>query len=351
MAAQTYDSFLLVSFGGPDCPDDVAPFLKNVLGGRSIPEERLKKLAEPYMLLGGKSPINEQNRALLAAIVDELSGRTGRGGDLGLAVYLGNLHWRPTIADALAQMADDGCVRTLAFATSAYGSYPGCRQYRRAIEQARKQVGPAAPRVDKIRLFYNHPGFIEAAADRVAAAFGRIDESDRGKSKVIFTAHSLPVDLARECPYERQVRESCRLVVERLQAGEQIDDDAKRSLAGWEQVYQSRSGSPSQPWLGPDVGERLIALDECKSVLISPIGFMSDHKEVVFDVDVEVQALCDRLNIKMVRAGTVGTHPSFVRMIRELVEERLQENPIRKSLGPDGPWPDECPKGCCPGPQ
>lgn len=345
-----YDSFLLVSFGGPDCPEDISPFLKNVLGGRSVPEERLAKLAEPYMLLGGKSPIKEQNRALLAAIINEFSGRDGGAGDLGLAVYWGNLHWQPTIFDALASMAGDGCKRTLAFATSAYGSYPSCRQYRLAIEEARKRIGSAAPQVDKIRLYYNHPGFIEAEADRIAAAFGRFDASRRARVKLLFTAHSLPLAMARECPYERQVRETCRLVVERLRGGELLDDDAKRSLDGWELVYQSRSGLPSQPWLGPDVGERLVALEDCREVLIAPVGFMSDHKEVVYDLDMEVQAVCDRLGINMVRAGTVGTHRSFVSMIRELVEERLQENPLRKSLGSDGPWPDECPQGCCPAP-
>ena len=340
MGDKPYDSVLLVSYGGPDGPDDVIPFLENVLQGRNLSREKLEELAEPYMFFDGISPINEQNRALLAAIIDELGGTRQNKSNLDLAVYWANLHWHPFLADVLRQMADDGCLRTLAFVTSAYGSYPGCRRYRQAIERAREQVGAEAPRVDKIRLFYNHPGFIEAMADRVAEVFLRIDKPRRSETKILFTAHSLPVSMARECPYERQVRESCRLVVERLKAP-----------VSWELVYQSRGGPPSQPWLGPDVGEWLVEHAECKEVLIVPIGFLSDHMEVIFDLDVEIQALCDHLGITMTRAGTVGTHPRFVRMIRELVEERLKPNPARPSLGPDGPWPDECPSNCCPGPE
>ena len=359
MGAKPYDSVLLVSYGGPDGPEDVIPFLENVLQGRNLSREKLEELAEPYMFFDGISPINEQNRALLAAIIDELGGTRQKGSNidgsnidgpnLDLTVYWANLHWHPFLADVLRQIAEDGCSRTLAFVTSAYGSYPGCRRYRQAIERAREQLGPEAPRVDKIRLFYNHPGFIEAMAERVAGAFLRIEEPSRADAKILFTAHSLPVSMARECPYERQVRESCRLVVERLEGMEQIDDTSKRCLADWELVYQSRSGPPSQPWLGPDVGEWLVEHDGCQDVLIVPIGFLSDHMEVIFDLDVEVQVLCDHLGITMTRANTVGTHPRFVRMIRELVEERLQPNPTRLSLGPDGPWPDECPPDCCPG--
>ena len=360
MGAKPYDSVLLVSYGGPDGPDDVIPFLEDILRGRNLSREKLEELAEPYMFFDGISPINEQNRALLAAVINELGGMRHDqpnldGSNLGLAVYWANLHWHPFLADVLRQIADDGFSRTLAFVTSAYGSYPGCRQYRQAIERAREPLGAEAPRVDKIRLFYNHPGFIEAMTDRVIDAFLRIDKPRRADAKVLFTAHSLPVSMAKTSPYERQIRESCRLVVERLHACEQLQDDCKRSLDGWELVYQSRSGPPSQPWLGSvmgewDVGEWLVAHDDCKEVLIVPIGFLSDHMEVIFDLDVEVQALCDHLGITLTRAGTVGTHPRFVRMIRELVEERLQPNPTRLSLGPHGPWPDECPADCCPGP-
>lgn len=354
MAELPYDCVLLVSYGGPDGPADVIPFIENVLRGRELTREQLEELAQPYMYFDGVSPINEQNRALLAAIIDELNA-TSRDGCEGLAlpVYWANLHWHPFLSDVLRQMADDGVAHALAFATSAFGSYPGCRKYRESIENARLEVGPNAPQVDKLRLFYNHPGFIHAVTDRVVDALGRI-EKPRGESvKILFTAHSLPISMAQSCPYERQVRESCRLVIERLQACEQLDPVEREGFADWQLVYQSRSGPPARPWLEPDVGQWLVEHYEdadTKHVAIVPIGFLSDHMEVIFDLDLEIRALCDKLGINMVRAGTVGTHPRFVRMIRELIEERLDPNKPRQSLGTDGPWPDECPGGCCPGP-
>ena len=351
MDSKPYDSLLLLSYGGPDGPDDVIPFLEDILKGKNISKSRLEELAEPYMYFGGASPINEQNRALLAAIVEELGGMRHDKPDLGIAVYWANLHWHPLLPDVLRQIADDGFSRTLAFVTSAYGSYSGCRQYREAIELARRQVGPEAPQVDKIRLFYNHPGFVEAVADRVAEAFLRIDETSRNGVKLLFTAHSIPVTMAETAPYERQLRETCRLVAVHVQTSEKLDDDARRalqrSLDDWTLVYQSRSGPPDQAWLVPDVGDWLVEHDDCRNVLIVPVGFMSDHMEVIFDLDVEIQSLCDHLDIKMARAGTVGTHPSFVGMIRELVEERLSSKPHRRFIGADGPWPDRCPPDCC----
>lgn len=358
-----YDCILLVSYGGPDGPADVIPFIENILQGRKLSPQRLEELAEPYMYFGGASPINEQNRALLAAIIGELTATSRDGREenadlkpLDLPVYWANLHWHPLLRDVLQQMADDEMSHALAFATSAFGSYPGCRKYREAIDDARAQVGPQAPRVDKLRLFYNHPGFIASVTDRVVAALARFDNPSGERVKILFTAHSLPVSMAQSCPYVQQVRESCRLVIEQLQANEQLAPDMREALADWELAYQSRSGPPEQPWLGPDVGEWLVEHyvdadpDATNNVVIAPIGFMSDHKEVVFDLDVEIQALCEHLGINMVRASTPGTHPRFVRMVRELIEERLDPNLPRSSIGPDGPWPDECADDCCPPP-
>ncbi len=364
MAKLPYDCVLLVSYGGPDGPDDVIPFIENVLLGRKLAREQLEELAEPYMYFDGTSPINEQNRALLAAIIDELGGTSPAGCEddadrqaSHLPVYWANLHWHPFLPDVLRQMADDGVSHALAFATSAFGSYPGCRKYRESIENARLEVGPAAPRVDKLRLFYNHPGFIMSVSDRVVEALSQIGKQigkpQNKHIKILFTAHSLPVSIAQSCPYERQVRESCRLVIERLQACRQLDEAQRQGLADWELVYQSRSGPPQQPWLGPDVGEWLLQHHgnaDAKQVVIVPIGFLSDHKEVIYDLDVEVRALCDKLGINMVRAGTVGTHPRFVRMIRELIEERLDPSAARLAIGADGPWADECTEDCCPPP-
>ncbi len=348
MGELPYDSVLLVSYGGPDAPEDVIPFIENVLGGRKLSRQRLEELAEPYMYFHGTSPINEQNRALLAAIIDELDRNT-----LALPVYWANLHWHPFLPVVLRQMADDGISRAIAFATSAFASYPGCRKYRELIDAARLEIGPQAPRVDKLRLFYNHPGFIEAVTDRVVEALGQIDKPRAEHIKILFTAHSLPLSMAQSCPYEHQVRESCRLVIQRLQASEQLDSAQRESLADWELTYQSRSGPPQQPWLGPDVGEWLLENHQdltAMNVVIVPIGFLSDNMEVIYNLDVELRALCDKLAINMVRAATVGTHPRFVRMIRELIEERLDPSKPRPAIGADGPWPDECADDCCPQP-
>ena len=328
-----YDAFLLVSFGGPEKPDDVVPFLENVVRGKKVPRERILEVAEHYELFGGESPINAQNRALLASLVNELSTHGPR-----LPVYWGNRNWHPMLADTLGEMADDGVRRALALVTSPFGSYSGCREYLENIEQARREVGSNAPEVDKLRLFYNHPGFLEATVDRVAAALERIAEPRRGDAQIIFTAHSLPLAMARQCPYESQLREACRLVAERLDR-----DD-------WQLVFQSRSGPPSVPWLEPDVGDHLVGLHKlgkATDVVIVPIGFLVEHMEIVYDLDVEVRALCEHLGVNMVRSAAVGNHPRFVRMIRELIEERLDAGAPRLALGNDGPWPDACPPDCC----
>ena len=329
-----YDAVLLISFGGPEKHDDVVPFLENVLRGKDVPLQRKLEVAQRYYRFGGVSPINAQNRALLAALVAELNVHGPH-----LPVYWGNRNWHPLLPDTLGQMAEDGIRRALAFVTSAFASYSGCRQYLEDVARARQAVGAEAPHVDKLRLFYNHPGFIEPMAERVAAALAEIPAERRDDARVIYTAHSIPVAMARRCAYQEQLLEACRLVSERTG---RADD--------WELVYQSRSGPPSQPWLEPEVADHLRSLGQrggVSDVVIVPIGFLSEQMEVVYDLDVEVADLCDRLGLSMVRSAVVGTHPRFVSMIRELILERIEQMPTRLALGDHGPSHDVCPPDCC----
>jgi ferrochelatase len=331
MSDLPYDAVVVVSFGGPEGPTDVLPFLENVTRGRNIPRERLLEVAHHYELFGGVSPINEQNRALIAALVSELNARGPQ-----LPVYWANRNWHPLLPDTLCQMADDGIRHALAFVTSAFGSYSGCRQYLENIEQARAEAGPDAPAVDKLRVFYNHPGFIGPMAQRVRAAVEQIEPARRTKAAIVFSAHSIPTAMARSAPYERQLQEACGLVAERV--GPQP----------WQLAFQSRSGPPQQPWLQPDVADCVRSLHAAgtNEVVIAPIGFISDHMEVVYDLDIELRQVCDELGVNMYRAGTVGTHPEFVSMIRELIAERVLGAP-RRYLGDCGPSPDVCPQECC----
>jgi len=331
--SSSYDALLLVSFGGPEKREDVLPFLENVVRGKQVPRDRLLEVAERYYLFDGVSPINAQNRALLAALVAELNAHGPH-----LPVYWGNRNWHPLLADAVRQMADDGIRHALALVTSAFGSYSGCRQYLEDLERARQTVGLQAPRIDKLRLFFNHPGFIEAMVDRVRAAFEAIPPDRRAAARLIYTAHSIPRAMAQLSPYQQQLREACRLVSEGV------------GRAAWELVYQSRSGPPDQPWLEPDVGDYLLRLHRgggARDVLLVPIGFLAEHMEVIYDLDVEVAGLCESLGLNVVRAGVVGTHPRFVTMIRELIEERMAAAPSRPAEGSLGPSPDHCPPGCC----
>jgi len=332
--AAAYDALLVVSFGGPEGTDDVLPFLENVLRGRSVPPERVREVAAHYEHFGGVSPLNAQCRALVAALGEEL----GRHGPR-LAVYWGNRHWHPMLADTLRRMADDGVRRALAFVTSPYASRSGCRLYLDDIARARAEVGPRAPEVDKLRLFYNHPGFVEPLVESAAAAFDRIQEPRRAAARLVFTAHSIPRALAATSDYEAQVRETAGLVAFPL------------GRARWSLAWQSRSGPPGQPWLDPDIVDHLRALaaEGVKDVVVAPIGFTSDHMEVIYDLDLDARSRAVELGLNMVRAATVGTHPRFVSMVRELVEERLSDAPVRLTLGARGPAPDVCPPDCCPG--
>jgi ferrochelatase len=338
-AANRYDALLIVGFGGPEKPEDVLPFLENVSRGRNIPRERLLEVASHYDHLGGKSPINAQVRDLLDALRPELK-RHG----INLPVYWGNRNWHPMLADTLRQMAGDGVRQALAVVLSAYSSYSSCRQYREDIERARDEVGPAAPRIDKTRVFYNHPEFIAANADRVKEALAQIPADQRAGVHLAFTAHSIPLSMARGSSYETQLSETCRLVAAEL----------KLPTDRWALVYQSRSGRPQDPWLEPDILDHLRHFKEqgVGRVIIHPIGFLSDHVEVLYDLDEEARLLCEELGLPLIRSRTVGNHRGFVRMLRELVGERLASTPAeeRRSLGQFGPSHDVCPVDCCPPP-
>ncbi len=329
-----YDALLVVSFGGPDNAADVMPFLENVLRGKNVPPERMLEVAEHYYQLGGASPINAQSRSLVEAVRADLA---RHGPDL--PVFWGNRNWHPLLAATIRQMADRGVRRALAFVTSAYSSYSGCRQYLEDIERARAEVGPAAPPVHKLRAFYNHPRFVEAEQDRVETALGTIPAARRATARLVFTAHSIPAAMARGCAYEAQLQETCRLVSQRV------------GPYPWQLVYQSRSGPPGMPWLEPDIRaylRQLAGREAVRDLVVVPVGFLSDHLEVQYDLDVEAGQLCGELGIQMVRADTVGTHPGFVTMIRELVAERLAGGTERPALGALGPSPDVCPSDCCP---
>ncbi|MBI5668060.1 MAG: ferrochelatase [Chloroflexi bacterium] len=329
---QPYDALLVVSFGGPEGMDEVIPFLENVLRGRNVPRHRLEEVAEHYRLFGGVSPLNAQNKALIAALQTELETYGPN-----LPIYWGNRNWHPLLTDTLRQMADDGIQRALAFFTSAYSSYSGCRQYREDISRARAEVGPNAPQVDRLRVFYNHPGFIEPNIENTRAAFDQLPVGRRVSAALLFTAHSIPVSMARASDYEAQLREVCQLVASGL------------GRDTWELVFQSRSGPPHQPWLEPDVCKRLEQLKAygVEDTVIVPIGFISDHMEVIYDLDTEATQVANRIGLNLIRAKTVGTHPAFITMIRELITERMTENPVRRYLGTRGPRQDFCAVDCC----
>jgi ferrochelatase len=332
------DAFLLLSFGGPEGPDDVMPFLRNVTAGRGVPEERLLEVAEHYQHFGGVSPINEQCRALLRAVEQDF-----REQDVSLPLYWGNRNWRPMLADTVAQMRDDGVQRAVAFATSAYAGYSSCRQYLDDIDAARAHVGPGAPEIVKLPHFYDRPGFIEPHVDAVQAALAKVGDPAR----LVFTAHSVPASMARTAGpagdlYEEQLREAARLVAER----------AAPDLT-WDLVWQSRSGPPQVPWLEPDVNDFLRTLkgSGTTAAVISPIGFVSDHLEVVWDLDTEAAATAAQLGLGYARAATPGTDPRFVRMITDLVRETMDSSDpqLTQRLGRLSPI-QTCGAGCCPAP-
>jgi ferrochelatase len=334
--ATPYDAILIVGFGGPEGREDVLPFLENVTRGRNVPRERLLEVAGHYDHFDGKSPINAQVRGLIAALQPELE-RNG----ISLPIFWGNRNWHPMLAGTLARMSADGVKRALAVVLSAFSSYSSCRQYREDIARAATAAGTGAPRIDKMRVFYNHPEFILANAGRIRDALEPFPAGRRGTLHLAFTAHSIPLAMARNCEYERQLREACRLVA----AAAGIDQER------WELVYQSRSGRPEDPWLGPDILDHLADLKQrgSRGVLIHPIGFLSDHVEVLYDLDLEARLRCESLGLEMLRSQTVGTHPRFVSLLGELIGERVgaHSQPRGRAAGQYGPSHDVCPETCC----
>jgi ferrochelatase len=343
-----YDAVLLLSFGGPEKPADVLPFLENVTRGRGIPRERLESVAEHYHHFGGRSPINDQNRALLAALRAELGAR-----GLDLPVHWGNRNWEPYVADALRRAWDDGARRVAVVVTSAYSSYSGCRQYREDLAAALTELAGEGrfPAVDKVRHYFNHPGFVAPNVDAVLDGLARLPQAARDGARVIFVTHSVPVAMDEASgpdggAYVAQHRDVAATVAE------QASGAAGRPLE-WDLVYCSRSGPPTQPWLEPDVNDHLRALhaDGVPGVVVVPIGFVSDHMEVVYDLDTEARDTAQELGLPFVRVATVGTDPRFVRALVDLVLERAAvergQAPQRPALGSRGPSHDVCPVGCC----
>lgn len=331
-----FDSILLVSFGGPEGPEDVLPFLENVLRGKNVPRERMLEVVEHYQHFGGVSPINAQNRALIAALRGELD-----AAGISLPIYWGNRNWNPMLPDTLRQMRADGRHRAIAFFTSMFSCYSGCRQYRENIQVAQQEVGEGVPAVEKVRKGFNHPLFIEAQADLVRKSILQIAEERRVAAQLLFTAHSIPMSMADNSNYVKQLKEAAKLVATAV------------GSENWELVFQSRSGPPQQPWLEPDVCDRIeqLKVSGTTDVVIIPLGFVSDHMEVLFDLDTEAKDTCERLGLGMVRVPSVGTHRLFVKMICELIQERIENWSTRAAIGDLPASHDVCPVDCCLYPQ
>ncbi|QNN52986.1 ferrochelatase [Nocardioides mesophilus] len=347
MASDTapYDAFLLVSFGGPEKPEDVVPFLENVTRGRGIPRERLEEVGEHYFAFGGRSPINDQNRALLGAIEEDF-----RTSGIDLPVYWGNRNWDPYLADTLRRMEADGVKRAVCLVTSAYSSYSGCRQYRENLADAVADVGAGAPRLDKLRHYYNHPGFVEPNVDATLTALAELSDAVRHDARLLFVTHSVPTLMndqsGRGGAYVSQHRSVMEEIVERVR-----QETGHRYVS--ELVYCSRSGPPHIPWLEPDVNDRMeeLAREGTEAVVVVPIGFVSDHMEVIYDLDTEAKATAEKLGLEFGRAATAGLDPRFVAMVRELVVERAAveqgKDVARPAVGSQPPSWDVCPAGCC----
>ncbi|WP_084010397.1 ferrochelatase [Pseudofrankia sp. DC12] len=337
------DALLLLTFGGPDGPDDVLPFLRNVTRGRGVPEARIAQVAEHYHRLGGRSPINDQSRELLRALRDELA---------PLPVYWGNRNWEPLLGAALAEMRADGVRRAAVFVPSVFATYSACRQYREnlAAGLAALPAGDPVPELVKLRVFFDHPGFVEPMVDRVAAGLERLPAGLRDGAHLVFVAHSVPRRQAAESgpdggAYPAQLAAVSRAIVEAV-AGRGGREHP------WDVAYCSRSGPPTVPWLEPDVGDRVeqLAAAGTRAVVIVPVGFVSDHMEVIQDLDRDALARAEKAGVQAVRAGTVGADPRFVQMVAELLAERRDPGLPRRSCAGLGPFPDVCPTDCCSAP-
>ncbi len=323
---------MLVSFGGPEGVDEVMPFLDNVLRGKNVPDERKREVAHHYEAFGGVSPINAQNRALLAALEKEL-----RDHGISLPIYWGNRNWPPFVTDTMRAMKNAGVKNFLALVTSGFSCYSGCRQYREDLICAQLALGPGGPQFDKIRVWYNHPDFIEVTKQHWRQAAALFPADRRAGVRTLFTAHSVPDAMAKISDYEIQLKEACRLTAEAA------------NISNWSLGFQSRSGPPHQPWLGPHIGDAIRELHAAgiRDLIVQPVGFISDHMEVVYDLDHEAKKLCADLGVTMVRAATPGIHPTFVAMLRKLIQERLDPNFPKEFLGSRGPNHDVCPPDCC----
>jgi ferrochelatase len=328
-----YDAILLLSFGGPEGKDEVIPFLENVLRGKNVPRERMEAVAHHYYLFDGVSPINGHCRELIKALKSELE-----NSNIALPVFWGNRNWHPMLADTLLEMKNKGVKKALAFVTSAYSSYSSCRQYLEDIEKAQKEVGVGAPQVDKIHAFYNHPKFIETNRKNLEDALNTIAPEKRQATHIAFTAHSIPKFMSDNCAYEQQLNETATRLAQAL------------NHTHWQMVYQSRSGPATQPWLDPDICDHLKALraQDVENVVIAPIGFLCDHMEVIYDLDVEAKKLSEEIGLSLVRVKTPGTDALFVEMIKDLIAERLDPDKPKAAAGDSGPRENFCAPDCCP---
>jgi ferrochelatase len=348
-----YDALMVVSFGGPEKPEDVVPFLENVTRGRGIPRERLAEVGQHYSLFGGRSPINDLNRDLIARVEADLA-----GAGIDLPVYWGNRNWDPFLADAVQRMKDDGVRRAACFVTSAYSSWSSCRQYRENLYDAVSAV-EGAPTLDKLRHYFNHPGFVEPVVDAVLAALAALSDDVRPHAQLVFVTHSIPVAMAETSgPPGSGLRPA--YVAQHLDAVAAVTARILEETGvahPHELVYCSRSGPPQLPWLEPDVNDHLetLAQDGVLAVVLVPVGFVSDHMEVVYDLDTEALATAERLGLPARRAATAGADGRFVAMVRDLLLERAAvergEEVVRASVGALGPMWDRCPPGCCPNPR
>ena len=331
-AMQDFDALLILSFGGPEGPDDVMPFLENVFRGLRVTDETKQRIAERYLGFGGVSPINGHTREFIAALQVELDthGPT-------LPIYWGNRNWHPMLRDTVEQMASDGIQRAAVYVTSTFSSYSGCRKYREDLYAAADGVADV-PVFAKLRVGFNHPGFVQACHDRVSDALAKIPDARREAAKLLFTAHSLPESMARNSRYVEQLQDCCSTIADFL------------GHDNWQLVYQSNNARyGGEPWLGPDICDALRTEHEAGlgDIVVAPVGFVCDHMEVVLDLDVDAAAVATELELNMIRAGTVGTHPAYISMVRELVAERMTPAPTRAVTGSLGPKHDLCPADCC----
>jgi ferrochelatase len=344
-----YDAIVLAGFGGPEGQDDVIPFLRNVTRGRGIPDERLEEVAHHYRHFGGVSPINEQNRVLKAALEAELASR-----GIDLPVLWGNRNWDPYLRDALVEAHERGFTRLIGLATSAYSSYSSCRQYREDFAMALDETGLGdSLQIDKVRQFFDHPGFVEPFVDGLRSAVAEFVERgiDRGAIRILFSTHSIPSgDADRSGPRDRGFGEGGAYAAQHRAVAEVVVREAGTDIP-WQLVYQSRSGPPTQPWLEPDVNDVIagFASEGVEAVVIVPLGFVSDHMEVLWDLDTEATETAERHGIAALRTPTPGTHPAYVRGLVDLVLERINGTPTadRPAATALGPWYDVCRPGCC----